>query len=101
MLIMSAAPSASTCSPTSGVLIRFVVTSGMSMPSARSSSRIFRVTQVNAARGTLVAIVGMRASCQPIPVLIIVAPASVIARASCTTSAHVLPSGTRSSMDSR
>jgi hypothetical protein len=35
----------------------------------------FLVTQAKAARGTLVAIVGMRASCQPIPVLMIVAPA--------------------------
>ncbi len=51
-------------------------------PSPRSSSRIFWVTQVNAARGTEVAIVGIRASCQPMPVLRIVAPAAVTALAS-------------------
>ena len=46
----------------------------------------FFVTQANAARGTEVAIVGIRASCQPIPVLMIVAPAASIAWANCTTS---------------
>ncbi len=101
MLTMSAAPSASACSATSGVLIRLVVTSGMSMPSARSSARIRWVTQVNAARGTLVAIVGTRASCQPIPVLMIVAPAAAIAFARVTASSQVLPSGIRSSIDRR
>ena len=45
------------------------------MPAARNSSRIFFVTQAKAARGTLVAMVGTRASCQPMPVLMIVAPA--------------------------
>ena len=35
------------------------------------------VTQEKAARGTLVAMVGIRASCQPIPVLRIVAPAAL------------------------
>ena len=39
------------------------------------SARTRAVTQVNAALGTDVAMVGMRASCQPIPVLKIVAPA--------------------------
>jgi hypothetical protein len=34
-----------------------------------------RVTHANAPRGTIVAMVGMRASCQPMPVLMIVAPA--------------------------
>ena len=33
-----------------------------------------RVTQLKAPRGTGVAMVGMRASCQPIPVLMMVAP---------------------------
>ena len=40
-----------------------------------------RVTQANAARGTIVAIVGTRASCQPMPVLMIVAPAASTALA--------------------
>ncbi len=35
------------------------------------------VTHVYAARGTDVAMVGMRASCQPIPVLMRVAPAAL------------------------
>ena len=36
---------------------------------------IFSVTQAKPARGTFVAIVGSLASCHPIPVLIMVAPA--------------------------
>jgi xanthosine utilization system XapX-like protein len=36
---------------------------------------IFAVTHVNAPLGTIVAIVGILASCHPMPVLIIVAPA--------------------------
>ena len=101
MLTMSAEPSARTRSATSGVLIRLVVTSGMSIPSPRSSSRIFWVTHVNAARGTLVAMVGTRASCHPIPVLMMVAPAAAIALARVTASSQVLPSGIRSSIDRR
>ena len=93
---MSAQPSASTCSATSGVLMRFVVQSGIA-----TSPFSFFVTQAKAARGTEVAIVGTRASCQPMPVLMIVAPDRSIACASCTTSSQLLPSGTRSSMDSR
>ena len=60
--VMSAQPSASTCSATCGVLMRLLVTSGIVMPAARRSSRIFFVTHANAPRGTLVAIVGTRAS---------------------------------------
>ena len=45
--------------------------------------------------------VGTRASCQPMPVLMIVAPARSMAFASGTTSSQLLPSGTRSSIDSR
>ncbi len=45
--------------------------------------------------------VGMRASCQPMPVFMIVAPAASIACASCTTSSWVEPSGIRSIMLSR
>ncbi len=98
---MSAQPSARICSATSGVLMRLLVTSGIAMPSARSASRIFLVTQVKAPRGTLVAIVGTRASCQPMPVLMIVAPAFATALASCTTSGQELPSGIRSIIDRR
>lgn len=45
--------------------------------------------------------VGMRASCQPMPVLTIVAPAASTPFASATTSSREEPPGTRSSMDSR
>ncbi|MNE61592.1 hypothetical protein D3C80_1568180 [compost metagenome] len=44
--------------------------------------RNLAVTLLNAARGTLVAMVGIRASCQPIPVLMMVAPACSMALAS-------------------
>ena len=98
---MSAEPSASTDSATSGVLMRLLVISGMRRPSACSWSRSFFVTQAKPARGTLVAIVGMRASCQPMPVLMMVAPAWATARASCSTSSQLPPSGTRSSIDRR
>ena len=67
---MSASPRANTCSPISGVLIRLDATTGI-----ENSSLNLAVTQVKAARGTLVAMVGIFASCQPIPVLIMVAPA--------------------------
>ena len=66
---MSASPSASTFSATSGVLMRFVVQTGM--PTSPFS---LRVTQVKAPRGTEVAMVGTRASCQPMPVLRMVDP---------------------------
>ena len=59
------------------------------------------VTFENAPAGTIVAIVGIRASCQPIPVLRIVAPASSIAFASITISSQLLPSAIKSSMDKR
>ncbi len=45
--------------------------------------------------------VGTRASCQPMPVLMRVAPAASTALASWITSSQVLPSGTRSSMERR
>ena len=92
---MSAQPSANTPSATSGELIRFEVMTGID-----TSPINFCVTQVNARRGTEVAIVGTRASCQPIPVLIIVAYFST-SRASCTTSSQVEPFGIRSIMLSR
>ena len=55
-------------SATSGALMRFDAATGM-----RTACLIRRVAQANAPRGTACAMVGMRASCQPIPVLRIVA----------------------------
>jgi len=76
--------------------MRLVATRGMeTSPFSRF------VTQAKAARGTLVAMVGMRASCQPMPVLRMVAPAASMALASCTTSSAVEPPSTRSSIDRR
>ena len=93
---MSAWPEASTRSATSGVLIRLLVTKGMpTLPLSCS------VTQVKAPRGTLVAIVGIRASCQPIPLLRMVTPAASSACANSITSSRVEPPSTRSSIDSR
>ena len=57
-------------SPTSGVLMRFDATTG-----TRSARLTRPVAERNAARGTLVAMVGIRASCQPMPVLSSVMPA--------------------------
>ena len=91
-----AAPLLKTSSATSGVLMRLEVMTGM-----LTSPINFLVTQVNAARGTEVAIVGMRASCQPMPVLIIVAPASSTALASRITSSKVDPFGTKSIIERR
>ena len=76
--------------------MRLLVTTGVWMPSAFSASRNFLLTQVKAPRGTLVAMVGTRASCQPMPVFSKVAPAALMARASCKTSGHELPSGIKS-----
>ncbi|MNP51550.1 hypothetical protein D3C76_1458820 [compost metagenome] len=96
METMSASPSARICSATSGVLMRLVVISGIC-----TAPRSLAVTLLNAARGTLVAMVGMRASCQPMPVLISVAPACSMAFASTTISSQLLPPSTRSSIDRR
>ena len=94
--IISACPSVRIFSATSGVLILLVVINGMdSLPINRF------VTQLNPPRGTIVAMVGTRASCQPIPVLIIVAPAFSISFAKYSTSSQVEPSSTRSSIDNR
>ncbi len=93
---MSAQPSASSSSASWGVLMRLVVTSGMfTEPMTRL------VTQAYAPRGTEVAMVGMRASCQPMPVLMMVAPAASTSRASVITSSREEPPGTRSSIESR
>ena len=101
METMSAKPSASSCSATSGVLMRLLATSGVWIPAAANSTRIFCVTQANAARGTLVAMVGTRASCQPMPVLIRVAPPRATALPRVMTSSQLLPPGTRSIIDRR
>ena len=61
-----------------------------------TSARSRAVSQAKAARGTEVAIVGTRASCQPMPELSRLAPAACTARASTATSSQVDPSGTRS-----
>ena len=61
---MSASPRAMISSASSGALIRFEAMSGM--PTA---SFTCRVAQANAPRGTACAMVGMRASCQPMPEL--------------------------------
>ncbi len=92
----SASPRASTASATAGSLIRLVATSGI-----RMAPRSRRVTQVKAARGTIVAMVGIRASCQPMPVFTMLAPAASTAWARATTSSQLEPSSTRSSIESR
>ncbi len=93
---ISASPAARIASATVGSLIRLVVTSGtVTRPLS------LRVTQLNAPRGTGVAMVGMRASCQPIPVLMRVAPAASMAFASVTVSSNVAPPSTKSSIDRR
>jgi hypothetical protein len=65
------------CSATSGVLMRLVVMSGT--PTLRLQA--FAVTPAKPPRGTEVAMVGTRASCQPMPVLMMVAPAASISLA--------------------
>jgi hypothetical protein len=65
---ISASPRARIASATCGSLMRLVVTSGID-----TAPFSLRVTQLKAPRGTGVAMVGMRASCQPIPVLMMVA----------------------------
>ncbi|GBF31105.1 hypothetical protein MnTg04_01059 [bacterium MnTg04] len=81
METISAQPWARTSSAFSGVLILLVVINGMlSLPMSRL------LTQAKPARGTIVAMVGILASCQPIPVLIMLLPAAVTASASCSTS---------------
>ena len=91
----SATPSRSNPSATAGSLILFVTTTGN-----RLTRRMRSVTNAKAARGTMPAIVGTRASCQPIPVLISVAPASANAASIHCTSAKLLPCSTRSRPES-
>jgi hypothetical protein len=68
---IAASPLARISSASSGVLIRFDATTGI------ATARCTRAgAKRNAARGTTYAIVGMRASCQPMPVLRMSAPAA-------------------------
>ncbi len=80
----------------SGIFILLDVIKGILI-----SAFIFFVTQVNAALGTEVAIVGILDSCQPIPVFIIVAPAFSIALPNCTISSQELPFSTKSNIERR
>jgi hypothetical protein len=93
---MSACPAARIASATSGMLMRLVATRG-----SDTSGRSRAVTPAKAPRGTEVAMVGTRASCQPMPVLMMVAPAASTARAWATIAAQSLPPSTRSSIDRR
>ena len=88
----SACPEAMISSAISGVLMRLDATTGTD-----TSGLSLPVTQANAARGTEVTIVGMRASCQPMPVLMIETPAVSSFLASSTVSSQLCASSTRSS----
>ncbi|SHU55383.1 Uncharacterised protein [Mycobacteroides abscessus subsp. abscessus] len=60
----------------------------------RTSWAILLERSTNAFCGTEVTMVGTRASCQPMPVLMMVAPAASISLARATISSQVWPSGT-------
>ena len=92
----SASPRARMASATSGVLMRFEAMTGI-----RTASFRWRAANVQAARGTFWAMVGTRASCQPMPWLIMSAPAASTARASAAISSAVSPPWTRSIEDTR
>ena len=80
----------------SGALIRLDAHTGtLATPLRRA------VAERQAPRGTWVMIVGTRASCQPMPVLKTVTPASSSSPASSTTSSQVWPPSTRSSREMR
>src|SRR5690606_12584168 len=66
---ISALPEANTSSAVSVILIRLEATTG-----TFTAAFTCAVTSTKAARGTEVTMVGTRASCQPIPVLMIVTP---------------------------
>ena len=66
-----------------------------------TTSRKRRVAQLKAARGTKVATVGMRASCQPMPVLSSETPAACKASANALTSSQLQPCSTKSSKEMR
>ncbi len=92
----SAPPSARIDSASSGVLIRFDAQTG-----TETSALSRAVTERHAAGGTWVMIVGMRASCQPMPVLSTLTPASVSRWARVSTSSQLWPPSTRSSSEIR
>jgi hypothetical protein len=92
----SAPPVARRSSAISGALMRLDAHTGTAT-SALSRAVIDR----QAPGGTCVMIVGTRASCQPMPVLSTVTPASSSRCASSTTSSQVWPSSTRSSSEIR
>ena len=93
----SAWPEAMMPSATSGVLIRLEATTGTGVPFSCRASRSRAVYDTNAARGTDVTMVGTRASCQPMPVLMIETPACCSVSASSTVSSQDCASSTRSS----
>ena len=72
-----------------GMLMRFDATTGMFTCSATAL-----LMSTNALLGTEVTIVGTRASCQPNPELIIVAPAASTSFASAMISSQLWPSST-------
>jgi hypothetical protein len=80
----------------SGELMRFEAATGMRTPCLSG-----RVAQAKPPRGTACAIVGTRASCQPMPELSIVVPAASSAFASARVSPRVRPPSTRSSAEMR
>ncbi len=92
----SAPPVAMISSAISGELIRLEAQTGTD---TSALSRAVRDRQ--APGGTWVMIVGTRASCQPMPVLSSVTPASSSRCASSITSSHVWPPSTRSSSEIR
>ena len=92
----SAQPSRRTLSAVSGELILLDVIRG-----APTKPISFPVTHAKARLGTIAAIVGIGASCHPMPVLMMSAPAFSTASASSTTWSQFDPSGTRSSIESR
>ena len=96
MEIRSAASLAIRASASCGELKRLVAMTGK-----RVAALMRADTQPKAPRGTMPAMVGIRASCQPMPVFSMVAPAPSICDASHSTSAPVPPSSTRSSPEMR
>ena len=94
--IKSARPSAKIASATAGVLIRLEAATGIA-----TAALIRSDAETKAARGTACAMVGTRASCQPIPVVKLSAPAASSNVASSTSSSPVSPPSTRSSIDMR
>mmetsp|Transcript_5401 Transcript_5401/g.13567 ORF Transcript_5401/g.13567 Transcript_5401/m.13567 type:complete len:250 (+) Transcript_5401:1240-1989(+) len=117
MLMRSETPSSSRTSAVSGALMRLVETIGgigissvklvsglfwrCRVMASRISDRSRLVGTVKAPRGTLEAIVGTRDSCQPIPVLRRVTPASRNSLANVTVSSQDIPPSTSSHKEMR